>query len=68
MVQKYANPVEPGKCTKMLKNAPSLAIRNVDTAENGPSKVCCIGYGLETKGYVEGVSRNSRSGEGIVWF
>ena len=25
---------------KMLKNAPTLAIRNVDTAENEPSKVC----------------------------
>ena len=25
---------------KILKNAPTLAIRNVDTAENEPSKVC----------------------------
>ena len=37
-VQRNAD-LKPCRARKMLKNAPTLAIGGVDTAENGPSRV-----------------------------
>ena len=36
---------------KMPKNAPTLAIRNVDTAENEPLKVCWSKQAIPTPGH-----------------